>query len=61
MTELWRKTAREMVSLLAKGEVRPVEALDAAAQRIEATNGAVNAMVTVCLERARDAAARIEA
>ncbi|MDP6690117.1 MAG: amidase family protein [Alphaproteobacteria bacterium] len=61
MTELWRKTAREMVSLLAKGEVRPSEAVDAAAERIEATNGAVNAMVTLCLERARDAAARIEA
>ena len=60
MAELWRKTAREMVALLAKGEVRPLEAVDAAAQRIEATNGAVNAMVTLCLERAKDAAAQME-
>ena len=60
MTELWRKTAREMVDLLAKGEVRPTEAVDAAAQRIEATNGAVNAMVTLCVERAKEHAAHIE-
>ncbi len=60
MTELWRKTAREMVNLLARGEVRPAEAVDAAAQRIEATNGAVNAMVTLCVERAIDAAAQME-
>jgi amidase len=61
MTELWRKTATEMVSLLASGEIRPTEAVDAAAARIEDTNGAVNAMVTVCLERARDHAAKLEA
>ena len=60
MTELWQKTAREMVDLLAKGEIRPKEAIDAAAERIAATNGAVNAMVTLCLERAYAAAARIE-
>ena len=60
MTELWRKTAREMVNLLAKGEVRPAEAVDAAAQRVEATNGAVNAMVTLCVERAQADAARME-
>jgi len=61
MAELWQKTAREMVNLLAKGEIRPKEAIDAAADRIAATNGTVNAMVTLCLERAHADAARIEA
>ena len=61
MTELWRKPATEMVALLKGGDIRPVEAIDAAAERIEATNGAVNAMVTLCFERARDHAARLEA
>ena len=61
MSELWRKTAREMVTLLKNGEIRPQEAIDAAADRIEATDGAVNAMVTPCLDRARDHAARLEA
>ena len=61
MNELWRKPATEVVALLKGGDIRPVEAIDAAADRIEATNGAVNAMVTLCLERARDHAARLEA
>ena len=61
MSELWRKTACEMVNLLASGEVRPTEAVAASAQRIEATDGAVNAMVTVCLDRAMAPATRIEA
>ncbi len=61
MTELWRHTACTMVELLKSGEVKPSEAIDSAAERIEATNGAVNAMVTLCLERARDNAVRIEA
>ncbi|MBT5193627.1 MAG: amidase [Rhodospirillaceae bacterium] len=61
MTELWQKSANEMVTLLKGGQIRPSEAVDAAAQRIEATNGAVNSMVTLCLVRAQDYAARIEA
>lgn len=55
-TELWRATARQMVAWLKAKEVSPREAIDAAAARIEATDGAVNAMVTRCVERAQDAA-----
>ncbi len=61
MSELWRKSAQEMVALLKDGEVRPREAVEAAAQRIEAVDGPVNSMVTLCLERAMDDAERIEA
>ena len=61
MSELWRKTACEMVNLLASDEVRPSEAVEASAQRIEETDGAVNAMVTTCLDRAMENATRIEA
>jgi len=54
--ELWRLSAREMVARLKSGEVTPLEAIDVAAERIAASDGAVNAMVTLCLERARDRA-----
>jgi amidase len=60
MAELWRLTAREMVDLLRRREVRPSEAVEIAADRIAATNGAVNAMVTLCLERAQDVAKHLE-
>lgn len=59
-TELWRATARQMVARLKAGEISPREAIDSAAARIEATDGAVNAMVTRCIERAHDAAAALE-
>jgi len=56
MDELWRLSAREMVARLKSGEVSPLEAVDAAAGRIAESNDAVNAMVTLCLDRARDQA-----
>ncbi len=58
-SELWRLTATETVGLLKRGEVSPLELIDAAAQRIEATDGALNALPTLCLERARDHARRL--
>ena len=61
MTELWRKSAMEMVDLLKAGEIRPGEAIDIAAARINATDGAVNAMPTSCFDRAHKHAARLEA
>lgn len=60
MRELWKLTAQEAVALLKKREVAPRELVDAAAARIESTNSRVNAMVTLCLERAREHAARME-
>ncbi|MDP7667606.1 MAG: hypothetical protein QF738_06035, partial [Rhodospirillales bacterium] len=53
MTELFRLTAREMVAVLRRGEASPLEAVDAALARIEAVDGAVNALPTLCAERAR--------
>lgn len=59
MTDLWKLTARDMVALLKKGEVSPLEAIDAALARIEKTNGAINALPTLCPDRARDKARRL--
>ena len=58
-SELWRLTASEAVGLLKRGDVSPLEMVDAAALRIEATDGAINALPTLCLDRARDHARRI--
>lgn len=60
MHELWKLTAREAVALLKKREVAPRELVDTAAARIEATNPRINAIVTLCLERARAHAVRLE-
>jgi amidase len=49
-------TAREAVAHLAAGEVSPLELIDAALVRIEATDGAINALPTLCPDRARDRA-----
>ena len=59
--ELVRLTAREAVRLLSRGEVSPLELIDAAAERIAAVEPAVNALPTLCLERAREAARRLPA
>ncbi len=59
MDELIRKSAREVVALLKSGAVSPLELIDAAAARIEATDSAVNALPTLCLDRARDRAKAI--
>ena len=57
--ELVRLTAREAVRLLEAGEVSPLELIDAAAARIEAVEPAINALPTLCLDRARDFAKRL--
>jgi len=59
MDELVRLGAREAVARLARREVSPLELIDAAAARIAETDGAINAMPTLCLERARDRARRL--
>ena len=57
--ELCALPAREVVARLRSGEVTASEALDAALARIAATDGAVNAMVTLCEARARRALGRL--
>ena len=59
MGELWRLSAVEAVRRLKRREVSPLELIDAAAARIEATNPKINALVTLCYERAREHARRI--
>ena len=57
--ELFRLTARAMVALLKSGDISPLEAIDAALDRIGAVDRAVNALPTLAPERARDHARRL--
>lgn len=59
--ELIAMTAREAVRLLRGGDVSPLDLIEAAAARIEAVDGAVNALPTLCLDQARDRAKRLTA
>src|SRR3954453_23657193 len=52
--QLWRMSAVEAVARLRKGEISPLELVDASAHRIAEVEPAVNALPTLCLERARD-------
>jgi amidase len=61
MTELIRLSAREAVARLRRGEVSPLDLIDAAVARIEAVDPAVNALPTLCVERACEAARRVMA
>jgi amidase len=58
--DLIRLRATEAVALLRRGEVSPLELIDAAAARIEAVNPTINALPTLCLERAREQAEKID-
>ena len=53
MHELVRLTATEAVAGLTRREISAVDLVDAAIERIEATDGAVNALPIRCFERAR--------
>ncbi len=59
MEELCHLSARRVVGLLKDGQVSPGELITAAAERIAAVDGQVNALPTLCLERAREQAARL--
>lgn len=61
MNDLTRLTATEAVARLRRGEVSPLELIDAAEARIAAVEPAVNAMPTLCFDRARDHAKRLMA
>lgn len=56
---LFRLTAREASAALARGDVSPLELVEAAAARIAEVEPAVNALPTLCLDRARDHAHRL--
>ena len=58
-SELVRLCARDVVALLQRREVSPLELIDAALARIAAVNERVNAVVTLAEERARERARRL--
>ena len=59
MAELFEQTARTVVDLLRRGEVSALELIDAAVARIETTDEQVNALPTLCVERAREHARQL--
>ncbi len=59
MNDLVKLTARQAVSELERGAVSPLELIEAALERIDETADAVNALPTVCADRARERAARL--
>ncbi len=56
---LFSLTAQEAVRLLRAGEISSVELIDAALERIAETDGTINALPTLCPERAREHARRL--
>ena len=58
-SELTQLSACEAVERLRAGEVSPLEMIDAALARIDAVDGEVNALPTLCADRARAHAKRI--
>ena len=60
MDELIRKSAREVVALLRAGEISIDDTLDALVARIEAVDSEINALPTLCIERARERARSVE-
>jgi amidase len=59
MNELCRLSATEAVALLRRREVSPLELIDASVARIEETDSQLNALPTLCVERAREHAGRL--
>ena len=57
--DLIRQDAVTIVGRLKKGEVTPHDLLDAVEKRIAAVNGPVNALPTLCFDRARAHADRL--
>lgn len=56
---LIEKSAAEIVGLLKGGEVSPLDLVDTLEQRIAEVDPAINALPTLCLDRARDHARRL--
>lgn len=59
--DLIRMTAREVARRLARTEITPLDLVEASARRIAACEPALNALPTVCIERARAHAKRLMA
>ena len=61
ISELCKLSAREAVKRLKRGDVTPLELIDAAAKRISEVEPKVNALPTLCLDRAREEAKKLPA
>jgi amidase len=61
MNDLIQMTARQVLGHLNAGDLTHADLLDALEARVAAVDGQVNALPTLCFERARDHAARIAA
>lgn len=59
MTELIGQSASTVVAMLKCGEITPLDCLDALEARIASVDPAVNALPTLCFDRARAAARRL--
>ena len=59
MKELLKKTATEVVKLLKKGEVSPVDLVQLSSDRIEEVEPHVNAIPTLCIEQAFERARKL--
>ena len=59
MNDLVRLTARQAVDLLRRRDASPLEMIDAALEKIEETDGVLNALPTLCADRAREHAVRL--
>jgi amidase len=57
--ELFRLTATEAVARLKRGDITPLDLIDAAERRIGEVEPAINALPTLCLERGREHAKRL--
>lgn len=61
MNELTKMSAVQAVEMLVRRAVSPLELIDAALSRIEETDSKINALPTLCVERAREHAKRLMA
>ena len=59
MNELCRLTATEAVSQLRRGEIRPMELVEASIERIQSIDGIINALPIHCFDRAREQAEKL--
>lgn len=59
MTELFQRSARDVVESLQARDITPLDLIDVAEARIAATDPLLNALPTLCFERARDQAKRM--
>ena len=59
MDNLFKLSAREVVSLLRRQEISPMDLIDSAEERIKNTDHIINALPTLCFDRARDHARKI--